>query len=144
LADAYGVRIENLAAFRSALKTSIWLAPRDLTLALTAAGAPVVAQAAAESPRLSGALAGSYSASVRGVTGEITSGVPYGAGAEWGSHSKWTGFAKYGSPGSRFAGRAIQDKEAEVELILDRGLRNLFEIQGWATGSAGASPVGLM
>jgi hypothetical protein len=144
LADEYGVRIENLAAFRSALKSSIWLAPRDLTVALTAAGAPVVAQAAAESPRRSGALAGSYRASVRGVTGYITSGVPYGAGAEWGARGKWTGFGKYGSAGSRFAGRAIQDKEAEVELILERGLRNLFEIQGWATGAAGASPVGLM
>jgi hypothetical protein len=144
VADAYGVRIENLAAFRSALKNSIWLAPRDLTIALKAAGQPVVAQASADSARRTGALAGSYSATVRGVTGEITSGVPYGAGAEWGSHSKWTGFAKYGAPGSRFAGKAIQDKEAEVELILDRGLRNLFEIQGWATGAAGASPAGLM
>jgi hypothetical protein len=139
----YGVRIENLAAFRSAIRNSIWLAPRDLTLALKAAGEPVIAQASAESPRVTGALAGSYRASVRGVTGEITSGVPYGAGAEWGSHSKWTGFARYGAPGSRFAGRAVQDKELEIELILERGLRNLFEIQGWATGTVGASPIGL-
>jgi hypothetical protein len=113
-------------------------------LALKAAGEPVIAQASAESPQITGALAGSYRASVRGVTGEITSGVPYGAGAEWGARGKWTGFARYGSPGSRFAGRAVQDKEAEIELILERGLRNLFEIHGWATGAAGASPVGLM
>ena len=91
-----GIRVEGLSEFRAAARSALGRAPRELTAGLKRAGAIPIREAAAKVPRKTGALAGSYKALVRGTTGNITSGVPYGAGAEFGSHGRWLGFP--GSP----------------------------------------------
>lgn len=126
------VEIENLRAFQRDLRAAADASPRELTAALKKAGDPVVKRAAQLSPRLTGALAGSYKAQVRGTTGSIQSGVPYGAGAEWGTKGKWSGFTKYGPPGSRFAGLAVDDAAEEIAEIIAKELQDIVELHGWA------------
>jgi hypothetical protein len=127
-----GVRITNLSQFRADANRAIAEAPRDIQGALRAAGIPAVQAAEAAAPRVTGALASSYSASVRGEFGEVESGVPYGAGAEWGRFGKWSGFQKYGAP-PRFAGQALEQRKEQMGEIMDLALRGVIGINGWAT-----------
>jgi hypothetical protein len=99
-----------------------------------AAGEPVIRHGAAITARRSGRLAGSWRTSVRGVQGNITSTAPYGAGAVWGRHGKWAGFAKYGGT-PRFVGEAIDAEADAVAEILFQHLRELITIEGWAAGA---------
>jgi hypothetical protein len=128
-----GIKIEGLAQFRADCRRAIGAAPVELSKALRAAGEPIKAEAANLSPRISGDLASSYWISVRGVTGRIESHAPYGPGAEWGRRGKWSGFAKYGEAGDRFAGRGLETRGGEVEDLLTHGLEDVFRIYGWAT-----------
>jgi hypothetical protein len=128
-----GIVIENLSAFRSDLRRALGTAPVALAAGLKAAGEPVKQAASAAAPRISGALASGYGVSVRATTGSVTSAVPYGGGAEWGQRGKWSGFTRYGAPGSRFAGRAIAEREDEIARILDAALRDIIDIMGWAS-----------
>lgn len=126
------VKIEGLAEFRRALRSASDASPRELSAALRRAGEPIVARAATLAPRRSGALAGSYAPRVSGLTAQIASRVPYGPGAEWGTRGKFAGFTRYGAPGSRFAGRALEETSDEVARIVEDELRDIAEIHGWA------------
>lgn len=128
-----GVQIVNLAAFRADIRRAISSTPTEMTKALKLAGEPVRVDASALSPRRTGTLAGGYKTSVRGATGSIISRVPYAGGAEWGRFGKWAGFAKYGEPGGRFAGKAVDEKADEIVAILTEGLNDVLTIYGFAT-----------
>lgn len=126
--------IENLAAFRADIRRAIGGLPRNLTLALKAAGVPAVEFAGEHAPQgPTGNLRAGYGTQVRGVTGSITSKVPYGAGAEWGRFGKWKGFNQYGAPGERFAGRGVDEKADEILDLVTIGLAEVMQIYGWAT-----------
>jgi hypothetical protein len=127
-----GAYIAGLNEFRAALKATALTAPVELTKAIKVAGVPIVQESSQLSPRRTGALAGGYKTQVRGTVGNIVNRVPYAAGAEWGSHRKWSGFQKYGSPGSRFAGKAIDDKAEDTLLLIYESMRNIATIYGWA------------
>lgn len=127
---ASGVVVEGLSEFRRAVRTAAGRFPRELPLALKKAGVPIVAQAAAMAPRLTGRLASGYKVSVSGTRASVVSSVPYAGGAEWGQFGKWSGFARYG-PAPRFVGAALESREAEVLLIVDLELRDIIEAYGW-------------
>jgi hypothetical protein len=124
------VRIEGLTAFRAALARAAGSYPKELTSALSAAGAPIVSAASAKAPHVTGTLAASYATSVRGLRGRIISRAPYGAGAEWGLRGKWAGFQKYG-PTPRFAGAAIDEKADEVAELIYEKLFDIVSAYGW-------------
>lgn len=125
-----GVVVEGLTEFRSALRSAAARYPTELPRALKAAGVPVVAQAAAISPKLTGALSRGYSISVRGTTANVVSSVPYSGGAEWGTRGKWAGFTKYGAV-PRIAGRAVQEQEPTIALIVQTELADIVTAYGW-------------
>jgi hypothetical protein len=133
-----GIQIENLAAFRRALREARSSTPRDLTAALKRAGIPLVAELHVIAPVGNfpdphpGLLRGSYGVSVRGVVGSIISRAAYGAGAEWGQHGKWSGFMQYGGPG-RFAAKVIDEREDQIVEDVFQGLTDVVHIYGWAT-----------
>ena len=127
-----GVQVEGLAQFRAACKSALGRAPRELTAGLKRAGDIPIREASSRVPQRTGALAASFKAQVRGTTGSITSGVPYGAGAEWGARGKWVGFP--GTP-PRYVWPAVEAREREIEdAILDE-LREVVTILGWAHGT---------
>jgi hypothetical protein len=130
--------IEGLAEFRAALRQAEAATPRELTAALKAAGTPIVERAGYFAPKRTGQLAAGYKASVSGSSASIISRVPYGGGAEWGTHGKWAGFKKYrGAPDSgdrgRFVWRALLELSDEVMLDIADRLKEILEIHGWAT-----------
>lgn len=129
------VTVQGLKEFRRALKASQDANPRELTKALKVAGAPVVSQARslAGAASRTGAHAGGFSARAAGAKGSIVNRVPYAGGAEWGARGRWSGFNRYGGRGSRFAGRAVDDKADEVQRIITEELREIITAQGWAT-----------
>lgn len=128
-----GVVIVGLNEFRAAIRAASVSAPAELTKALKVAGNPIVKESSQLSPVRTGRLAGGYLTQVRGTTGNIVNRVPYAAGAEWGQHGKWSGFQKYGGAGSRFAGRAIDDKAEETLLAIYASMSEIATIYGWAT-----------
>jgi bacteriophage HK97-gp10 putative tail-component len=130
VADA-GVRIEGLTEFRAALRSAAARYPVELPRALKAAGIPIMVEASALAPVRTGALASGYKVSVKGTTAAIVSGVPYAGGAEWGQQGKWAGFTHYGPPGARFAGRAVEDQETAIALIVETELRDIIGAFGW-------------
>jgi phage gpG-like protein len=99
-------------------------------VALKKAGQPVVAAASSRVPHRSGRLASSLTTSVRGTTAEVISRAPYAGGAEWGRRGKWSGFR--GSP-PRYVWPAVESRGEQIRATLDAELRQLIEIQGWAT-----------
>jgi hypothetical protein len=130
--------IEGLSEFRAALRAAEEATPRELTAALKAAGLPIVQRAAYFAPKRTGQLAASYKASATGTRAQIVSKVPYGAGAEWGTHGKWAGFKKYrGAPDSgdrgRFVWRALLELSDEVMDDIANRLEEILTIHGWAT-----------
>jgi hypothetical protein len=125
-----GIVIEGLTAFRASVRAAAGKYPTEIPRALKAAGVPIVAQASALAPRLSGALAGGYKVSVRGTTASVVSSVPYSGGAEWGTRGKFSGFNRYGSP-PRFAGRAVEMQEPVIALIVEAELRDIIGAYGW-------------
>lgn len=127
-----GIRVEGLTELRAACRSALGRAPRELTAGLKRAGAIPIKEAAANVPRLTGALAAGYKASVRGSTGDIVSNVPYAGGAEWGQRGKWSGFP--GAP-PRYAGAAIDTKAEEIEEAILDELREVVTILGWAHGT---------
>lgn len=128
-----GVQIVGLREFQAALRTAQARGPTELTKGLKVAGEPIVKEASQLSPVRTGRLAGGYLTQVRGTTGNIVNRVPYAAGAEWGTHGKWTGFQKYGGRGERFAGKAIDDKAEETLLAIYASMSEIATIYGWAT-----------
>lgn len=126
-----GVRIEGLSQFRAALRRAEVAGPGKLTAGLKRAGDAPIRRASASAPRRTGALASGYTANVRGTTASITSRVPYAAGAEWGSHRKWTGFNRYGSP-PRFVWPAVESEQEEIMRAITAELEEIIEIYGWA------------
>ena len=126
------VTIANLAEFRRDLQRATSTSPRLLTMGLKRAGVPVVARSRSVAPRLTGRLAGGYKTSVRGATAYIVNAQPYAGGAEWGSRGRWSGFARYGPPGQRTAGRAIDELEDVIAETVYREISDLVTILGWA------------
>ena len=128
-----GIVIPNLPEFRRVLQAAENATTSELVKALKVAGEPITARAGSLAPMgPTGRLKAGYRASVRGTTGRIVSAVPYGAGAEWGSRGKWSGFNRYGARGSRFATKALDEVSDEVERILTEGLHDILTIHGWA------------
>jgi hypothetical protein len=134
---ASGVVIENLSAFRTALRRAEQATPRELSAALRRVGIPIVAgirtivpTGPARDPH-PGLLRGSYRVSVRGTIGSVVSKAPYAAGAEWGQHGKWAGFARYGEPG-RFAWKTVEEESDLIVEEVFRGLTDVAQIYGWA------------
>jgi hypothetical protein len=143
VAGAPGVEIEGLKEFRAALRASGTGLTRELSKAIRAAGKPplarvkVLAGRTSSSPRSTGDLARSYKVRTAGASGYLQSGVPYGAGAEWGVYGKWSGFRrKYPGPEpggrGRFAWRAVKESDDEIMAVITGELERLIEIQGWA------------
>lgn len=132
-----GIEIDGLKEFRAALKSSEASLPKELTRALKLAGQPPVRRAADLAPRgPSGRLQAGYTVRTAGAAASIVNKVEYSGGAEWGRFGKWSGFNRY--PGTeaagtgRFAWRAVQEKEEEIERIMTDGLSSIIEVQGWA------------
>lgn len=131
MAEQAGVRIEGLTEFRAALRTAAARYPTELPRALKAAGVPIVAQAAAIAPKgATGALSRGYKISVKGTTASVVSSVPYSGGAEWGTRGKWAGFTKYGAV-PRIAGRAVEQQEPAIALIVQTELADIISAYGW-------------
>lgn len=126
------VSITNLSAFRRDLQAAEDASPRELTKGLKVAGGIVVAEAKVIAPRVTGTLEAGYKASVRASTGNIVNSVPYAAGAEWGTHGKWSGFLKYGGPG-RFAWKSIEIRQNEIVEAIAIALEDIVALHGWAT-----------
>ncbi len=133
------IEIENLAAFRRALRISETGTARQLSAAIRKAGRPILERAGEVAPHVTGELARSYRLRVAGTSGRIFSAAPYGAGAEWGLHGKWAGFRKYQGFGTgasvgrgRFAWRAVVERQRQIIAVLSEGLEQIIKIQGWA------------
>ena len=123
--------IDGLNEFRASLRAAIGKAPTQLVTALKLGGEPILAEARSRAPRLTGALAASYRASVRGSTGDIVSTVPYGGGSEWGRLGKWAGWS--GTP-PRTVWPAVENKAEEAMLIIEEALQEVLTAQGWFRG----------
>lgn len=123
--------VDGLNEFRAALRVAIGKAPRALTAALKRGGEPILAEARAQAPRLTGALAGSLRASVRGTNADIVSRVPYAGGAEWGRYGKWSGFS--GAP-PRFVWPAVESQADLAMNVIAEGLRDVLTAHGWFRG----------
>jgi len=122
------VRVTGINEFRAAVRKAAGAAPREIPLALKRAGVPIIAQAAANAPRRSGALAAGYKVAVRGTTASVVSSVPYAGGSEWGSRGKWAGFP--GAP-PRYVWPAVESQEAAVEAIVEHELLEIISAYGW-------------
>ena len=124
--------IDGLNEFRASLRAAIGKAPMQLVTALKLGGEPILAEARSRAPRLTGALAASYRASVRGTTGDIVSSVPYAGGAEWGRRGKWAGFS--GSP-PRTVWPAVETRADEAMDVITREFREILTVLGWFEGN---------
>lgn len=130
------VTIKGLREFQSALRAVDRAAARQLTRGLRRAGEPVLERsrdlAHVGTQRSRGGLASGYKIQVRGATAFIQQAEAYGPGAEWGQDGKWSGFRRYGPRGTRFAGRAVEERSEQVFDIVTHELADLLTINGWA------------
>lgn len=144
-----GVEVVGLAQFRRDLKAAGDGLTRELPKALRKAGAPplarvkVLAGRTQRSARSKGSLTKGYRITASGTAAYLKSSVPYAAGAEWGVYGKWAGFRlRYPGPEpggrGRFAWRAVLEERDGIAEVLDRELRQLIELNGWATPATGA------
>lgn len=124
-----GIVVQGLAEFRLAARRAAAANPRLITSGLKKAGVPILAEARTRAPRRTGRLAGSLTTSVRGSRADIVSSVPYAGGAEWGRFGVWSGFP--GSP-PRFVVPAVESRLDAASLVLERELRDVISIYGWA------------
>lgn len=87
--------------------------------------------AAQRAPEITGTLAGGYE--VRGTAGRywVTNEVPYAAGAEFGVHGKWRGFASAGPRAERFLFAAKRMLEEEMGADIRREIDRIMEANGW-------------
>lgn len=131
MAASTGIVINGLTEFRSAIRTAAARNPVELSAALKKAGFPILMQARANAPRVSGRLSSGYGIGVRGVTATIYSRTPYGGGAEWGERGKWAGWVSRYGPKGRFAWKAVEQQQSETMMILDRELREIVAAYGW-------------
>jgi hypothetical protein len=133
------VEVVNRAQFEEAVATSIRELSTEVPSALAEVSRPLMEEANFAVPVDTtrpddphpGMLRGSYAVVVEGSTALWVTSADYGAGAEWGSHQKWSGFEKYGPPG-RFVERVMVANEEELPLAIFERLRNAFELQGFA------------
>jgi phage gpG-like protein len=142
MAAASGIEVVGLKELRAACRSVNSALPREVTKALRAAGVPALAkvrgyaQATTGGSRSTGNLLKSYKIRTAGASASVASGVPYGAGAEWGLKGKWSGFRKYPGPEpggrGRFAWRGVLESRDEISAVLSRELEELIRIQGWA------------
>lgn len=130
MADETGVRIENLAAFRSDLRRSLGSAPKLLTAGLRRGGAPVLVRTRARAPKRTGRMAAGYRISVSGSRGSLVSTVPYAGGADWGRRGKWKGFARYGAA-PRIGGQAVEESMDDIEAAIYAELEDVVTAYGW-------------
>lgn len=129
---AVAIEIKGLAEFRRDVRRAEAANPRLTTLALKAAAVPIIARARATMPSVSGDLQKGLKSSVRGTVGKIVSNVPYAGGSEWGMRGKWEGWVSRYGPKPRFVYPAVEASAPEVMEILDRELRDVIRIYGWA------------
>ena len=122
-------QIIGLAEFRRDLRRA-QLGTKEVTAAMKAAGAPVLAKAASLAPKASGALAGSGRIMAGGTKGRVVFKAAYAAGAEFGSHGRWSGFEHWGQP-PRFGYRALSEEADNVGRILTEAMVDVFTAYGW-------------
>lgn len=125
------IRVKGLKELQVALKGFDAGLPRSLTKALKQAAEGVAQQARSEAPRRTGRLAAGYKASAAGLKAQVVNRVPYAAGAEYGRFKRWSGFAKYGGFGERFATKAFQDRREEIAQTVEQELLDLARRAGW-------------
>ena len=121
----------NMPQFLASCSEAIVAIPITMAIALKAAGQPPLDELRSISPHVTGTLAGGYRVEASGMMAAIVNAVPYAAGAEYGSHGKWSGFNKYGAP-PRLATRAIQDKAPEMQAIIQEAMKAPVSLNGWA------------
>ncbi len=131
MSEQFEIRIDGLAELRRAIRTADGRAPRELTAGLKRAAEPILSRLRGIPARRTGDLAGSYKASVRGTSANIVTGVPYGAGAEWGRYGRWRGFERYGAV-PRFVWPAVEAEAKVVMGLIAEELEELLTIRGWA------------
>lgn len=125
------VKVVNLKLFLRDLRAAEDASPRELSKAIRAAGRSPLERVRQLAPSRSGRLRSGYSVRAAGAIGRFVNLQPYGAGAEWGVHGKWSGFMRYG-PRGRFAWRAVQERAEEIAQDITEGLKEIIEILGWA------------
>lgn len=128
MAENVAIAIEGLTQFRAALRAAQVEYPKLLTLGLKKASLPILARVHASVPTVTGRLAGSYKASVRGPRGYIVSSAPYAGGAEWGRFGKWAGFR--GTP-PRYVWPAVESLQDRTAMVVLEELRRVVEANGW-------------
>lgn len=132
-----GVRVEGLAEFKRDLKRA-GEDTKTVTAVIKKAGAPVLAKAVAYAPKGDeargdkhpGALAASGRILAGGNKGRVVFPKPYGPGAEFGSHGRWKGFDRWGSP-PRYGYRALNESADEIAQIIEAGLAEIVFVYGW-------------
>lgn len=119
------IEITNLGEFLAAVGNSIAGMDAALHKGLQAAGRPVLARAQELSPSRQVAAAGRVE--VVGTEGQIIFEKDWAEVAEW---SRKPGWMVHGAPG-RYGHRALREKGAEVDEILDRYMEEIVTLQGW-------------
>lgn len=122
-------QIIGLAEFRRDLRRA-GLGTKLATVAMKAAGAPVLAKAQALAPKASGALAGSGKIMAGGTKGRVVFKAAYAPGAEFGRYRHWSGFDRWGQP-PRFGYKALGDEADNVGRILTESFVDVFSAYGW-------------
>ena len=117
--------LADLARARSEIEHEL---PERLRAAVTDVALPY---AVSRVPRRSGRLAGSGRVERRGDDVGVVFDAPYGRGAEAGNFGKWSGFRRYGAPGHRFGGAAM---DATDDAVAERVVAHMlpqFAVFGW-------------
>jgi hypothetical protein len=134
---AAGIQIQGLAEFRRDLRRA-GESTKDLTAVMKKTGQVILARAEQIAPKGStesgdkhpGKLAWSGRVRASGTKGRLVWNLPYAAGAEFGTHGKWTGFDKWGPP-PRFGYRALEEKSGEAAEMMAYGMEELVSVYGW-------------
>jgi hypothetical protein len=119
------IEIVNLGEFTAAVRKSIDGVDAALHKGLEAAGKPVLDRARELSPSSRVAAAGRLE--VAGVEGQIIFEKDWAEAAEW---SRKPGWMAHGAPG-RYGHRALHEKGAEVDKIVDQQMADIVTMYGW-------------
>lgn len=125
------VSLEGGAEFDRALTRAIVLVPVAERQGVERGGRPLLERARKHAPKRSGRLAQSAHVEVDGSVGELVFAQPYAAGAEHGRRGKWSGFARYGPAGRRFANRALEESRGDIVREVGLAFHAAVTAFGW-------------
>jgi hypothetical protein len=134
---AAGIQIQGLAEFRRDLRRA-GEGTKDATAVMKKAGQVVLAKAAGYAPKGDvgrgdkhpGQLAGSGKIMAAGTKGRVVFRQAYAAGAEFGSHRRWTGFDRWGAT-PRYGYRALNETTDQIAQIVADGMAEVVSMYGW-------------